>query len=241
MNKDVKNNRISLSEIINQSFKYWKATLSFQLLVTVLYFGIIIISGVQLVQYYFGDQLHSFTPSLLQHPEKFNAKIRELLSTENGSYLQWALSLMKASMFPLFIGFFRVFSIIDEGRKPLFSDIFEGYKGGNFFKFLGYAIFWNVVFSLSLIFILPSFFWVYITLFVAPLLYFTPMRLMEAINISAKVALANWAIVVPASIIAFVFSYSGFLFFFFGFLFTFPFWNALIYTLFRKFFNIKFV
>ena len=60
--------KITLDEVINQSFKYWKATLSFQFVVTVLYFGIIFISGFQLVQYYFGDQLHIFTPELLQDP-----------------------------------------------------------------------------------------------------------------------------------------------------------------------------
>jgi len=42
--------KITLDEVINQSFKYWKATLSFQFVVTVLYFGIIFISGFQLVQ-----------------------------------------------------------------------------------------------------------------------------------------------------------------------------------------------
>ena len=164
-----------------------------------------------------------------------------MLATENGSYFQLIVSLLKAAMFPLFIGFFKIYSLIDEGKKPELSDIFDGYNGSNFFKFWGYAIFWNVVFSLGIIFFLPGVFWVFITLFVSPLLYFTPMRLIEAINISAKVALANWAIVLPCAIIAFIFSYSGFLLFFVGFLLTFPFWNALIYTLFKKFFSIKFV
>ena len=243
MNQEVENkkNKISLDEIVNQSFKYWKATLNFQLIVTLLYFGILMIAGVQLVQYYFGDQLNTFTPELLQHPAKFNDKIRTMLATKNGSYFQLIVSLLKAAMFPLFIGFFKIYSLIDEGKKPELSDIFDDYNGSNFFKFWGYAIFWNVVFSLGIIFFLPGVFWVFITLFVSPLLYFTPMRLIEAINISAKVALANWAIVLPCAIIAFIFSYSGFLLFFVGFLLTFPFWNALIYTLFKKFFSIKFV
>ncbi len=73
--------KITLDEVINQSFKYWNATLSFQFVVTVLYFGIIFISGFQLVQYYFGDKLYIFTPELLQDITiKFNLKIRELLS-----------------------------------------------------------------------------------------------------------------------------------------------------------------
>ena len=113
--------KITLDEVINQSFKYWKATLSFQFVVTVLYFGIIFISGFQLVQYYFGEKLYIFTPELLQDPIKFNLKIRELLATENGSYFQIVLSLLKASLFPLFIGLFRVYTLIDEGKKHCIS------------------------------------------------------------------------------------------------------------------------
>ena len=142
--------KITLDEVINQSFKYWKATLSFQFVVTVLYFGIIFISGFQLVQYYFGDKLYIFTPELLQDPIKFNLKIRELLATENGSYFQIVLSLLKASLFPLFIGLFRVYTLIDEGKKPNLSEVLDGYKGSNFFKLWGYAIFWNVIFSFGM-------------------------------------------------------------------------------------------
>ena len=36
---------------------------------------------------------------------------------ENGSYFQIVLSLLKASLFPLFIGFFRVYTLIDEGKN----------------------------------------------------------------------------------------------------------------------------
>ena len=234
--------KITLDEVINQSFKYWKATLSFQFVVTFLYFGIIFISGFQLVQYYFGDKLYIFTPELLQDPIKFNLKIRELLATENGSYFQIVLSLLKASLFPLFIGLFRVYTLIDEGKKPNLSEVLDGYKGSNFFKLWGYAIFWNVIFSLGMsFFFIPGVLWVFLTVFVGPLLYFTPMRMLEAINISAKVAWANWKIVLPCAIIAFLFSYSGFILFFVAFLFTYPFWNAIIYTLFKKFFSIKFV
>jgi hypothetical protein len=84
--------------------------------VTVLYFGIIFISLFQLVQYYL-DKLYIFTPELLQDPIKFNLKIRELLATENGSYFQIVFSLLKASLFPLFIGLFRVYTLIDEGKN----------------------------------------------------------------------------------------------------------------------------
>lgn len=234
--------KISIDEIINKSFYYWKSTLVFQFIISVLYFGLIIITGLQLWQYYFGDRMYLFTPELMQKPVEFKQKIDELLLTENGGYFQLFISLIRASLFPLNIGLLKIYSLIDEGKKPQFSDILDGYSGSNFFKFWGYAVFWDVIFGfgLSLLFF-PGIFWAFITLFVSPLLYFTPMRMVEAIRISTKVIVGNWAVILPCVIVAFLFSYSGFIMFFVGFLFTFPFWNAMIYVLFKKFFSIKFV
>jgi hypothetical protein len=79
------------------------------------------------------------------------------------------------------------------------------------------------------------------TIFVAPLLFFTPMNLIEAMKISFKVVAGNFFVIAACSILAIIFSYSGFFLFFFGLLFTFPFWNAIIYTLFKSYFRIKFV
>ena len=234
--------KISLEEILKKSFFYWKSTLSFQLIVTLLYFGIIISAGLQLFYYYFGEQAAMFTPELVANTKLFMAKINEMVNTENGSYFQIIIALIKASMFPLNIGLFKIFALIDENKKPQLSDIFDGYNGSKFFKFWGYAIFWNMLFQIGVnLFLIPGILWVLITLFVSPLLYYTPMRMFEAIQLSAKVFFGNWTIILPCAIVAFLFSYSGFVVFFIGFLFTFPFWNAIIYTMFKKFFNIKFV
>lgn len=234
--------KISLEEVFKKAFFYWKSTLFFQVFVTVMYFGVTLFAGVQLSMYYFGDKMIEFTPELLTKTQEFMNKINQLMASENGSYFQIALSLIKAAMFPLGIGLFKVYTLLDENKKPTLTDVLDGYSGINFFKFWGYAIFWNVVFQLGVsFFILPGIFWVLITLFVGPLLYFTPMRMMEAINLSAKVVLANWTVILPCAIVAFLFSYSGFVVFLFGFLLTYPFWNAIIYTLFKKYFSIKFV
>ncbi len=234
--------KISIDEILKKSFFYWKSTLGFQAMVTLLYFGIIIFTGLQLFYYYFGDTATMFTPELVSDTKKFMAKINEIISSENGSYFQIIMALIKASLFPLNIGLFKIFSLIDENKKPQLSDIFDGFNGSQFFKFWGYAIFWNMMFQIGInFFLLPGILWVLMTLFVGPLLYYTPMRMFEAIQLSTKVVFGNWALILPCAIVAFLFSYSGFIVFFIGFLFTFPFWNAIIYTLFKKFFNIKFV
>lgn len=234
--------KISLEEIISNSFSYWKATLGYQALVTLLYFGIIITAGIQLSYYYFGDQMAQLTPESLNNIETFLLQVNQMMSSENGSYFQLIMSLIKASMFPLQIGLFKIYTLLDEQKRPQISDLFDGYNGSNFFKFWGYALFWNVVFQIGLnLFLIPGILWVMATLFVGPLLYFTPMRMVEAIRLSAKVVFANLSIVLPCAIAAFIISYAGLMFFAIGFLFTFPIWSAIIYTLFKKFFNIKFI
>ena len=127
--------KISLQEVFNRSFFYWKSTLFFQAIVTLLYFGIITIAGVQLFYYYFGDQLATFTPELVADTNLFLSKINAMVNTENGSTFKIIIALIKASMFPLNIGLIKIYSLIDENKKPQFSDIFDGYNGSKFFKF----------------------------------------------------------------------------------------------------------
>lgn len=244
MNQENSNSthKISLEEILSKSFFYWKSTLGFQAIVTLLYFGIFLLAGIQLSHYYFGDKMYDYSQKFLEDPKLYMQKLNELFATENGGYFQIIMALIKASLFPLNIGLFKIYSNIDENKPSLLSDVLDGYSGSNFFKFWGYAIFWNVVFQLGFsLFFLPGILWVLMTLFVSPLLYFTPIRMIEGIQLSAKVVFANFTIILPCAIVAFLFGYSGLVLFFVGFLFTFPFWNAIIYTLFKKFFNIKFV
>ena len=233
---------INAEQILKKAFYYWKSTLIFQFVVTVLYFSVTLIAGIQLAHYYFGNQLNGFSPNLFQNPEVFVAKMNAIMASENGQYFQIVFPLIKAAMFPLGVGLFRIYKIIDEQKTPSFSDLLEGYRGANFFKLWGYSIFWTVVFQIGMsLFIVPGILWIMATLFVGPLLFFTPMRMMEAINISFKVVKANFVVIFPCAFVAFLFSYAGLMVFFIGFLFTYPFWNAVIYTLFKKYFNIKFV
>lgn len=237
-----KKTAISADQILKKALFYWKSTLGFQLMVTVLYFSVTLIAGMQLAHYYFGNQLQGFTPELLQKPELFVGQMNALMASENGQYFQIVFPLIKAAMFPLGIGLFKVYSLLDENKTPTFSDLLEGYNGSNFFKFWGYSIFWTVVFQLGMsLFLIPGILWVMATLFVGPLLFFTPIRMIEAINISAKVVKANWPVILPCALVGCLFSYSGLFVFFVGFLFTYPFWMAVIYTLFKKYFNIKIV
>lgn len=235
--------KISLDEVVNQSFKYWKATLKFQFIFGILYFSIAFTFSSFLLNYFeIDEKLNNIIPLALKDIELFMKKAEALTSTKDYKTYEMFFIASLSLVYPLNIGFFKIYTLIDEKKNIASNELFEGYNGSAFFKFLGYFLFWGIInYFLKKTFFPASFLWVFITIFVGPLLYFTPMKMLEAINLSAKVALANWAIVLPCAIIAFLFSYSGFLLFFVGFLFTYPFWNAIIYTLFKRFFSIKFV
>lgn len=239
---DLKPSTVSLEELLKDSFFYWKSSLFYQFWVTFFYFSLSLFAGLQLSHYYFGDQMQSLSQLLLKDPSLFIQKANQMMNSENGAYFSGFFALMKAALFPINLGLFSVFSCLDEGKKPQFSNLFEGYRGSNFFKFWGYSIFWGVVFQLGVSFlVIPGILWAFATLLVSPILFFTPLRMMDAIPLSAKVVFGNWAVILPCAIVAFLFSYSGVTVFLVGFLFTYPFWNALIYTLFKKYFSVKLV
>lgn len=237
--------KISLDYVIKQSFKYWKSTLFYQLVFTIVYFSTLTIFLIFLYQYFeIGSKIIEVKPLL----ESSNAETSangyiELLSSSNVRNLVYFFSVVASALvYPLNIGFFKIYSLIDEQKPISLNYLFEGYLGNNFFKFLSYYLIWGTVFYLLKMSIFPfAFLWVAFTIFVAPLLFFTPMNLIEAMKISFKVVAGNFFVIAACSILAIIFSYSGFFLFFFGLLFTFPFWNAIIYTLFKSYFRIKFV
>ena len=90
--------------------------------------------------------------------------------------------------------------VIDEG-KNFVQRVLDGCKGSKL-QTLGLCNFSGMLFSVSgchsfsfQVFMGVSY------CFVGPLLYFTPMRMLEAINISTKVVGTDWKIVLPCAII----------------------------------------
>lgn len=234
--------KISLDYVIKQSFKYWSSTLFYQLVFTFIYFSTLLIMGRFLMEYYeISPKISSISPLMYTDPDAFTVKFQEILLSENFKYFSMMIILATAIIFPLNIGFFKIYHQIDEKKEVNINDLFVGFSGSNFFKFFGYYLLWGGIYFYLKPLIIPGFLWIVFTIFVAPLLYFTPMNLTEAMKISFKVVASNFFVIAACSVLAIIFSYSGLFVFFFGFLLTFPFWNAIIYTLFKSYFRIKFV
>lgn len=145
--------------------------------------------------------------------------------------------IIRAVMFPLNIGLFNIYKKIDQKEEYSLADLYEGFRGFNFFKFLGFAVFWgfiNLYAHLSFVLIVI---WILITIFSAPLMYFKNVTIFESIRMSIGVIKKDFITIAVCCLLGFLLSYFGLIFFIAGVLVTFSFWNAMVYSLYKNYFS----
>ncbi|MCJ7933869.1 MAG: hypothetical protein MUW56_09590 [Chryseobacterium sp.] len=227
--------------ILKQAFFYWNKTLVFQLVFSIFYFGIF------LTVLFFFDSRYNILSQYAEAAkyakdgvEVYSAQLAKIMKSNDGfEKFSWALIGTTIFLYPLNLGFYQIYRKIDLKEKLELGDLLAGYNGLNFFKFIGYYIFWFFVFAYTFQTIILGIIWVFVTLFVAPLMFFTDKRIFEAISLNLKALRMYFLEILVCSIVAVFFKYIGFALFFIGGLFTFPFWNAMIYSLYKTAFSEK--
>lgn len=229
-----------LDFILKQAFFYWNKTLVYQLKFSMIFFGIFLTS-----LFFFGErygileQNQMLAEAFKQGTKVYMEKIAELSATENYQMFTLAIWATMAFLYPLNLGMFQIFRKLDLKEKIELSDLFVGYNGLNFFKYLGYYIFWFLIYRFTIPTIFLAVIWVAMTIFVAPLMFFTNKRIFEAISLNLKALRMFFVEIIVCVIVAVLFKYLGFTLFLVGGLFTFPFWNAMIYSLYKTVFSEK--
>lgn len=226
--------------ILKQAFYYWSKTLTFQLMFSVLYFGIMFTALFFFANYYgiwqYGAELQN---ALKQGTQAYIAKSQEIGATENAMYFTYTVLGTLVFLYPLNLGFFQIYRKLDLNEKLTISDLFVGYNGLNFFRYVSYFIFWFLTYLMIWQTIILPFVWILCTLFVAPLMFFLDKRIFEAISLNFKALKMYFLEIVVCVLVAFFFKYLGFGVLLIGGLFTFPFWNAMIYALYKNIFSEK--
>ncbi|WP_426274779.1 hypothetical protein ACN9MN_10950 [Chryseobacterium sp. S-02] len=226
--------------ILKQAFFYWNKTLVFQLMFSIVYFAVFLTSLFFFASKYgIWDQQQELMNAFKISTEAYIKKAAELGATENSRYFSYAFLGTLVFLYPLNIGFFQIFRKIDLKEKIELSDLFLGYNGLNFFKYVGYFLFWILIYFMIAQTIILPFIWVLVTVFVAPLMFFDNRRSFEAISLNFKVLKSHFVEILVCVLVAFFFKYIGFAVFLIGGLFTFPFWNAMIYSLYKAVFSDK--
>ncbi|WP_262150333.1 hypothetical protein [Chryseobacterium foetidum] len=225
--------------ILKQAFSYWSKTFGLQLMFSIIYFGIFLT-----VFYYLGTKYNvivdlqtafmDYQQAGKSGVEDFQTDIATITDSEGFQYFILGMMAVRIFLYPLNIGFYQIYKKMDLKEEVGINDLFAGYIGINFFKFLSFYIFWIFLYTIiGRTFVLPVL-WVMLTIFAAPLMFFENKRIIEIIAIGWKALKNNFLEIFVCVLVSLLFCYAGFLFFFVGFLVTFPFWNAMIYSMYKN-------
>lgn len=233
----------SINKIFNEAMGYWRAVMKYNVYFSLLYFSLFMIMIFGIINYL------EVMPMFLELGKITDVKIytdrlNAILKTEQMASFPMLVIICSGLIYPLHIGFFKIFKKIDNKEEIFLSDLFEGYQGSNFLKFTMYYIFWVMIYNYTkaitmaffLLAIVPLF-WVSTTLFISPLMYFKKEPLGTALLWNFQVLRKNFRVLMLCVLATTIISYSGLLMMLVGYALTFPFWNAMIYTLYKYIFE----
>lgn len=172
------------------------------------------------------------------NPEEYQAAAVKLAEKPEMQKFYYLMMATLVFLFPLNMGFYRIYRKIDLKEKFDLVDLFAGYMGINFFIYSSYYLFWIIIFGYTMPTLVLAPVWIFMTLFSAPLMFFMDKRIFESIAINFKALKLFFPEILVCMLVAVIFKYLGMLTIIAGF-FTFPFVNAMIYALYRSIFNEK--
>jgi len=224
-----------IGKILTEAYQYWMRTLPFQMLFSLIYFSVIMFAGAYAFRYYgLFEEVNRFSQLMYSDFPAFTEKYEELMKTENAMYFTMVILVIKSVIFPLNIGFLKIYRKLDIGEPVSTSDLFAGFQGHYFFLFLIYSLFWNILNSYILIFPPLSVFWMGMMMFVPALVFYKNYNFFQAFKTSVQVFQKNIILILVTCLASILISYCGIIAFFFGIFLTFPFWNAVIYVLYKN-------
>ncbi|QDP85418.1 hypothetical protein FNJ88_07530 [Chryseobacterium sp. SNU WT5] len=230
--------KAGLEQILKTAFFYWNKTLFYQVAFSLLYFSLFFLGYFYLFRYFgLWDQVSQHSELFKTDFAAFNKKMEEIALLPQTQGFVLGVFFLSAIVNPLNVGFYKIYRKIDLNEKVEMNDLFAGYLGFDFFKFFGFYLFWIIIFSYANSLILLGFVWIFLTLFCVPLMFFMNVNTFQGIKLTFTGLKQDFTTIVAAVIVGVLFSLAGLLLFGFGFLFTFPFWHAIIYTLYQHIFK----
>ncbi|MBP7173092.1 MAG: hypothetical protein KBA33_03350 [Cloacibacterium sp.] len=220
--------------IIKESFGYWSRTLPYQFLFSILYFLVLYIFA----NYFSGylgvkDKIIALYPLILENPDVFTLKFQEYMLTDDFRLYVLSMIFSTSLVYPLNIGLLSIYRKLDNKEEFSAQDLFEGYSGAHFFRYMSYYFSWGMIYNYAKSLLIPALIWVMVTLLVAPIMHFRKERLGSAIVMSFQMFIKHFSLFFSVTVVTFLLVYSGLTLFFAGVLLTFPFWNAVVYVLYQ--------
>lgn len=227
------NQKINLEQVIKDSFALWKSAMKYNVLFSLLHFGLLIAftSGILI---YTGilEKFMELYPSLLKNPEIFKQRLEALVQTPEFANYTLLTTICSGLVYPLHIGLLRIFYKMERKEEIFIGDLLEGYNGINFFKYASYYICWFIIYNyISQIFVGLGLLWVMLTLLIVPFMYFKGEPMGTAFVLNFQILKRNFLGIFSCVVVASLFNLLGVFVFLVGRLFTFPFWCAMVYIL----------
>jgi hypothetical protein len=227
----------NLDTIFKEAFYYWKNTWNYQLLFSLLFFTIL-----STVAYFgalhFGifDQYMSIFQKNKGNMIELQNQVKALTQTPGYNYFSWTILATMIFLFPLNIGFYKIYRKMDLKEAIVLQDFFSGYSGINFFIYISYYLFWSMIYNITMATVVFGVIWVFVTLFVVPLMFFENKTIFESIKLNFQALKKHFLIIFVCLFAAIFIKYIGIFVFGIGILFTYPFVNAMIYALYKSLF-----
>ncbi len=230
--------KVGIQEILKTAFSYWNKTLIYQLAFSLIYFTLFFLGYFYLFNYFgLWDQVSQNSELLKTDFAAFNKKMEEIAKLPQTQSFLLGIFFLFALLNPLNVGFYKIYRKLDLKEEIRMNDLFAGYLGFDFFKFFGFYLFWMIIFSYANSLLLLGIVWIMVTLFSVPLMFFMNVNTIEGIKLTIKGLKRDFTTIIICMAIATLFCLSGLILFGIGFLFTFPFWHAMIYTLYQQMFK----
>ena len=225
----------NLQSILKESFGYWSRTLPYQFLFSIVYFSVLYIFANYFSEYLgVKEKVMELYPLILENPDAFSLKFQEYMVTDDFRLYVLSMIFSTSLVYPLNIGLLEIYRKLDRGEAFSTQDLFEGYNGAHFFRYMSYYFTWGMIYHYAKSLLIPALFWVMATLLVAPIMHFKKERLGTAIIMSFQVFTKHLFLFFSLTVVAFLLVYSGLTLFLAGILLTFPFWNAVVYVLYQR-------
>lgn len=226
-----------LGNVLKKAFFYWSHTLRYQLAYSLLFFSLFFLGYFFLFRHFgLWDALAPYSDLVRTDMAAFNAKAAEIAQLPQTQGFVLGLFLLLSLVAPLNVGFYNIYRKVDRNEPITLNDLFAGYRGFTFFKFFGFYLFWFVVFSYANSLLVLGLVWILITFYCVPLMYFRNATTFGGIRETFGAMKQDFTTALLAMVLGIAISLSGLLLFGFGFLLSFPFWHALVYTLYAHYF-----
>ncbi len=221
-----------LPEILKRAFRYWSRTLFYQVSYSLLYFSLFFLGYMYLFRHFgLWEALEPYRDLVMTDLPAFNTKAAEIAALPQAQGFVFGVFILLAIISPLNVGFYEMYRKVDAGEKPQLGDLFTGFRGIMFFRFLAFYLFWTIMLSYANIIPLLSLVWLMVTVLSVPLMLFHQAGTFQGIKASFQLLKLQPLAVAGSVVLGILISLSGVFLFGVGLVFTFPFWHAVVYAL----------